>query len=614
MKVLDELFKPKNVREIINYLEKNTEIDLTIFPNLYEVWDQVKKYINPKTTKIKIDLGFLNCDLSFLKNLNIQELHINGNLSSDILEKLGNCYIHKLVVNEIAITKSDLERLGIHRKLYADNELNSFYLDCLLVTKSKPENIKQLDFYDFISFESFNFKEFPNLEKIQVATSDNTFEYFAYTEEVIITSYYYHYFYRFIEHLNEINYPISNITLTYYCLDEYDLESTLDLLSKYHINEAKISFHDANIFYKNGEITELITPEAFLPQVKNLCQKLNFSLKNITIKTAVTNIYDIKEASTKALEKGATKLIVDVSSANKYAEDVDYAFLDSIPLELNFNYDTLSSYTASKEDYLNLVEAIKWYRQLLTNYNLSPVEKLLLAYDITKTFKYSKENYPGDEFRAPHNVIKDGRIVCAGYSALLCEIINNLDPGVQAVLDSLSDISHAITIVRLDDSKYDIHGLYELDATNDSIKENSPINILGPDYNALDLYQYFLIPFNEYKNVFGNINLPELYQKTIKDVYNLSPYFLHKYEILFSSTVNPEKIMTYLIDAKRPSLDTLKEILKTVRVAEGYSTESLEKEVANTILRNEFESAFNIFYDIMETNYFKSETDSKKII
>ena len=64
------------------------------------------------------------------------------------------------------------------------------------------------------------------------------------------------------------------------------------------------------------------------------------------------------------------------------------------------------------EEYKGLYETIKYYRMLINENNLSPVEKVMYAYDIMKTFPYNESKKDVYDSRDPHRIVETGNIVC----------------------------------------------------------------------------------------------------------------------------------------------------------------------------------------------------------
>ena len=284
--------------------------------------------------------------------------------------------------------------------------------------------------------------------------------------------------------------------------------------------------------------------------------------------------------------------------------DFDYSLLDSLStlVNLKVNYEG-NTKTSSYDDFKGLVMSMKWYRSLLNDYDLSPVEKLAFGYDIMKTFEY-KETTNEDVFesREPYKIIKTGNIVCVGYTNMLAEILKGTegisftDFSVSCYKEDDKTLSgyHSRGLVKVDDDKYDIHGVYVVDPTWDSYKKNGNKR-LGNDYTALDLYTYFLISPEDYKKVFPHDSVPNFFKKDYEylnlNMDNLDSYnelsdkdftdkdlFTFNFKELFDSSVSNERKLEYL-KGKKLDKKTIMEIVRNTRLAEGFSKENVDKEM-----------------------------------
>ena len=105
--------------------------------------------------------------------------------------------------------------------------------------------------------------------------------------------------------------------------------------------------------------------------------------------------------------------------------------------------------------------------------NYSNFEKYVAVYDIVKRFKEYKMEKTDDKIdnsysqsRAIHAILNNEYLVCVGFSNLTIDLLHRV--GIEAEGLSLSEREHRITKVTIDDDKYDIHGTYISDATNDN--------------------------------------------------------------------------------------------------------------------------------------------------
>lgn len=284
--------------------------------------------------------------------------------------------------------------------------------------------------------------------------------------------------------------------------------------------------------------------------------------------------------------------------------DFDYSLLDSLStlVNLKVNYEG-NTKTSSYDDFKGLVMSMKWYRSLLNDYDLSPVEKLAFGYDIMKTFEYKEAtNEDVFESREPYKIIKTGNIVCVGYTNMLAEILKGTegisftDFSVSCYKEDDKTLSgyHSRGLVKVDDDKYDIHGVYVVDPTWDSYKKNGNKR-LGNDYTAIDLYTYFLISPEDYKKVFPHDSVPNFFKKDYEylnlNMDNLDSYnelsdkdftdkdlFTFNFKELFDSSVSNERKLEYL-KGKKLNKKTIMEIVRNTRLAEGFSKENVDKEM-----------------------------------
>ena len=250
-----------------------------------------------------------------------------------------------------------------------------------------------------------------------------------------------------------------------------------------------------------------------------------------------------------------------------------------------------------------------------------------------ETMRYQENEEDKQRSRNIHAIVTDGTIVCVGYAAfakqLLSELgIKCLNVGVTCLSDSVQDVGHARNFVRIDDDKYDIHGLFAMDITWDSdkdiaiVEDNGEKTIVSrPDeqlkekivdkYDSLILYRHFLIPMETYEQRYPHEENPTIYEaykngkakelvedlrltqsghKRITEVKNM--YALSQHEELFDYEDGPLVVEGYFNEPK-PSLETFREILSSVRKAQGYSTEETKEEVDRVVELHEMLNSQN---------------------
>ena len=152
--------------------------------------------------------------------------------------------------------------------------------------------------------------------------------------------------------------------------------------------------------------------------------------------------------------------------------------------------------------------------------------------------------------------------------------------------------NHSRSMIYIDDNKYNIHGPFVLDSTWDSDRGIEGIKKYGDDYNALDLYRFFLVPILDYKKVFGH-DLPPLIFNSEKLSEEITLEGLENYK---SHLPSNESILRYgvselfdkdtdnktIIDSfknKRISFSTLLTAIRNTRLYEGFTYENVDKEI-----------------------------------
>ena len=289
-------------------------------------------------------------------------------------------------------------------------------------------------------------------------------------------------------------------------------------------------------------------------------------------------------------------------------KDYDFSSLRGLKYPIEIDYGVIN--TATIEEFIAMRETINYYKELITQYNLSPIEQVTYAYDIIKSFEYKEAEDKGDS-RSPHEYIVGGKIVCVGYSIFLEQVLKELGFKIEYLsvntLENNNEFSskesnHARNIIRIDDDKYNIHMIAALDATWDSdTRSNTQYRFLDEENfqkrfvetNNLLSYIYFLIPKNDYEYTFEDKDLPALFSyptKMFVKNFDMKPKInrpITSFDVGLSTLqclFEKEEINSIerYIDAPRPSYDTFKEIIRNVKLAEGYTYKETE-DVINDI-------------------------------
>lgn len=185
----------------------------------------------------------------------------------------------------------------------------------------------------------------------------------------------------------------------------------------------------------------------------------------------------------------------------------DMKSLENIDLEIL--YQNQSSAISTKELYQTacIIDNIS---RKIEKHNLSPLEKIIYAYDIAKNKVYEECQDNKDNPRDLNKVLQSGYAVCVGHSNMFNAILKNL--GINALPLISTKTKHQRSLVYINDKKYNIDGAYAFDVTGDSRKNNEYINN----------YNYFgVIPSNSEKDCpSDNYNIINVSMEELLQIYN----------------------------------------------------------------------------------------------
>ena len=116
------------------------------------------------------------------------------------------------------------------------------------------------------------------------------------------------------------------------------------------------------------------------------------------------------------------------------------------------------------------LDAIDLMVEKVKKYNFSPLEQVMYIYDVVRDRVYTREN-TGESYRLSRDlsdVLLGDKIVCLGFSQIFDKILKKLGISSEIYyLDGQNNIGHARNIIYLKDDKYNVEGIYFLDATWD---------------------------------------------------------------------------------------------------------------------------------------------------
>ena len=230
-----------------------------------------------------------------------------------------------------------------------------------------------------------------------------------------------------------------------------------------------------------------------------------------------------------------------INIVNNRLKELDYKNNIKIKLEdknsfndfvFNNNLEYSNIYVETPElecvklnDYLKFEKLL--YEMIKNTNNLSPFEKYIHAYNITKQFKEYKENEKDkDESRKLYSLLVNEYMVCVGYSRLFGDLLDKMGIGnvdlsvsVDTSYDNVSSKEtdfndsipvtkdgHARRYIHIIDPKYNIDGYYIADPTWDNDLEHDYYNHLAlTDMETTNSKRYLWINEMDIFNV-NNIN------------------------------------------------------------------------------------------------------------
>ena len=243
--------------------------------------------------------------------------------------------------------------------------------------------------------------------------------------------------------------------------------------------------------------------------------------------------------------------ITDKKSFDSIISKDNYYSLDNIYVELQdsaFSDVSLKTYLRCEQEFYNLITPA---------INLSPFEKFLYAYNITKNYKEYKKSSNSIDSRNIYKLVDNDYMVCVGYCNLLINLLSKL--GIESSfldvyvgnniendeeIESIEKYGHSRVIVRLIDSKYNIDGIYLSDPTYD--------NNLNHDY-----YNHALVTFNEfnlhdnpvfskspfYENQFNTLTIDQLFSiQSIEEFYEKINIILNR-----NHNLNEKSVISILL-------------------------------------------------------------------
>lgn len=280
--------------------------------------------------------------------------------------------------------------------------------------------------------------------------------------------------------------------------DETKIEEILskENVTKLLIKElASTKLTAQSLFDENIKIIEKILSEN--PDVLNCCDSISFvadkEIKDYIDKNLILKVYNMHLNGNHTIDsKSGNELY---SLFGEY-ENV-YLFFDGNKTERHI------------KEYKSTIDAIDDIVKTINKYNLSPLEKIMYAYDLVRDRVYTKEseNESNIVSRDLSSVLFGDKIVCAGYVAIFNAVLKNLGISVMDYIIARKDNNkkgHIRSLVYVNDKKYNVNGIFLFDPTWDSKKYEG-------DKSYLTSYKFFCKSKDEFRyfdQEYNNVTLP----------------------------------------------------------------------------------------------------------
>lgn len=308
------------------------------------------------------------------------------------------------------------------------------------------------------------------------------------------------------------NNNIKEVSLDEYSKDGYTLtvahykkfkEAGIRVGSKYVCEELKENFDDIIIansekslisYFKYRDLVE--KKGIYLDRELNEdeLENLKYINPDLLITLNIDNFEYINVVNKKLKELGKNNIIkVKLDDKVKFNE-----FIFNNTLDGNIYVETPDLENVSLQDYLKFEKLL--YEMIKHTNNLSPFEKYIYAYNITKQFKDYKENENNkNDSRKLYSLLVNEYMVCVGYSRLFGDLLSkmgienkDLSVSVDISYDDVSNYEiefkevvmtegagHARRYIHIVDPKYGIDGYYVADPTWDNDLEHDYYNHLA---------------------------------------------------------------------------------------------------------------------------------------
>lgn len=237
---------------------------------------------------------------------------------------------------------------------------------------------------------------------------------------------------------------------------------------------AAVKYLNASLAFTGGNIDD----DILYHQAKRIMRNPKRVISHIEYVRLAFNSHDILAFIKKNKYLNDKKIVIP-----EILEITDYDKVLSLIKKYEQYKDHIYVYLDNNSDYVSLMDAyniiakIKEISEQIMNLNLSKMETIMYTYDMVRSRIYQEEdkNERYSESRDLKYILNNNKIVCTGYSNLLSAMLNYM--GIKCypvgITNKKTQKGHERNIVYIKDPKYDIDGVYYLDATWDSRVTNS---------------------------------------------------------------------------------------------------------------------------------------------
>lgn len=287
---------------------------------------------------------------------------------------------------------------------------------------------------------------------------------------------------------------------------------------------------------------------------------------------------------------------IDESKIEKYIL-VEYP-ISLLKEVLDINYLSPNTWKVSyiRTDGVKEIYSITKCRKIMEYFNnfigeidtkkLSMIEKICLVYDKVKLLDYKEEK------NSLLEIIENEYTNSYGYNILFQELLSNMS--IKSYIEKVksNDENRYVTIIDINDDKYDIHGIYLFDPYSDSLPKTEY------DENSIRKinYNYFCMSFNQLNKT--------IYKETISGIFK---YFLVPKKKMFLDRIDELKLLDENEVNKLNNIFGFdySNLYESVQNTEDIEERILFEVINNTLRFDNYKTIKNVnIIDIIKENYY----------